>query len=477
MSLKQKTLKALNWTFGVQLLRQASQFIITAILARLLAPEDFGLVGMATVFTGFVSMLNEAGVSGAIIQKQDITDDHLSSVFWINIAVGIFCAAVFCLGAPLIAAFYSKPELVIILQVSSVNFILASFSIVNRAVLQKEIEFKKLSLIEALSIVVGGASGIVSAIYGAGAFSLVYQLIAFTVINTLLTWMHSSWRPHFRMSKKAITDILDVSLSITGTNVMVYFARNIDYLLIGRFLGVEALGFYTLAYKLMIYPLQNITWTLQKVMFPAFAKIQNDLKKIGQSYQTMIKVISFVTFPMMFGLFGLTWEFIGLVYGPKWLHAVPVIKIFCICGLLQTVLSTCGTVYQSLGKARLQLKISTAGSLLAMGSIVLGLRWGIVGVSACYTLYTVVWYHVHIATVSSVLKLKFLDIYWIPVKNFIFASSMLLVIYGIKHLMPGVNWLVFGVSLTAALVCYGVTLILFKEISLDRFTQKSQKQI
>ncbi len=158
MSLKEKTVKALNWTFGVQILRQASQFIITAILARLLAPEDFGLVGMATVFTGFVSMLNESGVSGAIIQKQDITDDHLSSVFWINIAVGVFCAAVFCLAAPLIAAFYSKPELVIILQVTSVNFILASISIVHRAVLQKEIEFKKLSLIEALSIIMGNVT-------------------------------------------------------------------------------------------------------------------------------------------------------------------------------------------------------------------------------------------------------------------------------------------------------------------------------
>ncbi len=473
MSLKDKTVKALNWTFGVQILRQASQFIITAILARLLAPEDFGLVGMATVFTGFISMLNESGVSGAIIQKQDITDEHLSSVFWINIAVGVFCTAALWLVAPLIAAFYSKPDLVIILQVSSVNFILASVSIVHRAVLQKELEFKKLSLIEALSIVIGGAAGIASALYGSGAFSLVYQLIVFTVVNSALTWVYSTWRPRLRISKKGLADIVEYSMNITGTNVMVYFARNIDYLLIGRFLGVEALGYYTLAYKLMIYPLQNITWTLQKVMFPALAKIQNDLKKIGQSYRTMIKMISFVTFPMMFGLFALTEEFISLVYGPKWLPAVPVIKIFCICGLLQTVLSTAGTVYQSLGKSRLQLKISTTGSLIAMASIVLGLRWGIVGVAACYTLYTVVWCHVNLAVVSSILHFKFLDLYWVPVKNFFFASTMLLVIYGMKYLMPGVSWLLFGASLITSLLAYGLILVLFKEVSVRKRIQAS----
>ena len=246
-----------------------SQFIITVILARLLSPGDFGLLGMTTVFTGFVAIFNNMGISGALIQKQDADERHLSSAFWLNIAVGIVLTFLMIAASPLIASFYNKPQLEPIIMVMSLNYFLASFTIVQQTILAKNMDFKRLAARDIISVIAGGLVGITLAFCGFGVWSLVYQSITFTLINVILLWTVSPWRPKFIFSKKAIMDIFKFSVNLTGFNIVNYFGRNVDYLLIGKFLGAEALGFYSLAYKLMMVPLQNISWAISRVMFPA----------------------------------------------------------------------------------------------------------------------------------------------------------------------------------------------------------------
>ena len=194
MSLRKKTLAGLSWSSFSQLMKQVSQFIILAILARLLSPNDFGLMGMALVFIEFITIFNEMGVSSALIQKQDIHERHFSSVFWFNIAVGVLLMGITIVCAPLVAWFYDQPVLQGILVVLSVNYVIASFIVVQKTIFQKNMDFKSITLAETLALIIAGIVGIYFAFQGHGVWSLVYQMLAFTTTNMILLWLLQSQR-------------------------------------------------------------------------------------------------------------------------------------------------------------------------------------------------------------------------------------------------------------------------------------------
>ncbi len=468
MSLKQKTISGLSWSFASQGVKQVSQFIITAILARLLSPGDFGLIGMATVFTGFVAMVNEMGVSGALIQKQDVDERHYSSVFWLNIVVGtLMMLAMIAVSAP-IAGFYNKPELGPILRLLSVNFVIASFSIVQQTLFQKHLDFKKLAIVETVAVIVAGAVGIYSALHGKGAWSLVYQMLALTLTTMVMLWVLSSWKPKFIVSLAAIKDIFHFSANLAGFNIVNYFARNVDYLLIGKFLGAEALGFYTLAYKLMLYPLQNISSVIGKVMFPALSTIQNDVAKVRQVYLKMIRAIAMVTFPMMFGLFAVAPEFVAVIYGSRWTEAVPLIRILCICGLFQSIGTTIGNIYMSQGRADLQFKLQLLGTAIVTIFVLIGLRWGIVGVAACYTLQAVVWVSGSLYIVARLIRSSLGQINLAIMRPFILAILMLGFIFAVKA-VPSISISIsLATQIALGFLGYCLFLIMSKLVLVER---------
>ena len=189
----------------------------------------------------------------------------------------------------------------------------------------------------------------------------------------------------------AIKEIFNFSANITGFNIVEYFARNVDYLLIGKFIGAGALGFYTLAYKVMLYPLQNISHVIGGVMFPAFSKIQHDLEKVRNNYLKMVRAISLITFPLMLGLFVVAPEFIRIVFGLQWEPVVPVLRILCFSGMIQSVGTTVGNIFRSQGRSDTQFKLHVVGTFILTVCILIGMRWGIKGVASFYALYTFVW--------------------------------------------------------------------------------------
>jgi len=391
MSIKEKTLQGLTWNSISQVGKLVSQLIITAILARLLAPGDFGLIGMATVFTGFASIFNNMGLSGALIQKQDIDEDHLSSVFWFQVCVGWVLMVVMMLASSGIARFYRVPRLQPMLMVMSVNFVLSSFIVVQQSILTKNLDFKKLAVRDVYAVIIAGIVAIVTAYAGCGAWSLVYQMLVFTAINGILLWNLSPWRPRAKFSRKAIKEIFPFSAHLTGADILYYFSRNIDYLLIGRFLGAEPLGYYTLAYKIMLVPIQNISWVITKVLFPVFSKIQNDLEKIRRVYLKTVKAIALVTFPMMFVIIGIAPELITVLFGVRWQPSVFPIQVLSLCGAIQAIVSLNSSVNLARGKANIQLYMIALSTLLSSAAIVIGLRWGIRGVAIGYTLQGIVY--------------------------------------------------------------------------------------
>ncbi|MBF0571957.1 MAG: MOP flippase family protein [Candidatus Omnitrophica bacterium] len=466
MNLKEKTFNGLFWSFLSQGGKQLSQFIITVILARLLNPNDFGLMAMATVFTNFVTIFSEMGISSALIQKQDTHDRHFYSAFWLNIIVGILLTLVFIVVSPLIAWFYKRPELKPILIVVSVNFLISSFVIIQQTILTKEMDFKKLAIRDLIAVVIAGIVGVYLAYSGHGVWSLVYQLITFTLINAILLWTLSQWRPKFSLAISDIKDIFNFSANVTGFNFINYFARNVDQLLIGRFLGAESLGYYSVAYKLMLYPLQNISRVIGGVMFPAFSKIQNDLEKVRNVYCKTIKTISLITFPMLAGLIALAPEFIRLFYGPSWSPMIILVQILCFCGLFQSIGTTTGLIFMSQGKADVQLKLQLTGTAIVITSVILGLLWGVNGVAIFYTIQSVIWVHYTFFVVNKLIYLKYGAFYKMILPAFVMSIIMIISILLIKIFFFASTFQGLIVSIFVGATIYGLLFLIMKDKSL-----------
>jgi O-antigen/teichoic acid export membrane protein len=455
MSLKQKTIKGLLWSALSQSGKLVSQFVITAILARILSPVDFGLVAMASVFTGFAMIFGELGISSALVQKLDVKDDHWSSAFWFNLFVGSILTLFFILVAPFISVFYKKPELTAVLQVLSLNFIFSSFTIVQQTILTREMNFRSLMIRDIAAVIIAGIVGIFMACRGWGVWSLVAQSVVFSAMNGLLLWTLSSWRPRFIFSRQAIKDIFHFSANMTGFQVVNYFARNVDQLLIGKFLGSQALGYYSLAYKLMLLPLQNISWMISRVMFPAFSQIQNDVIRLKENYLKMVKYISIVTFPLMIILFFAAHDLVLVVYGPKWELAIVLIQILVFCGMVQSIGTTVGIIYQSLGRADIQFLFSLFISLPSVViAILIGLRKGIIGVAVAYTIRSIVITYVSCMISNRLLKL--------PAREFLFSfqQSLQITIF-IVIVMSAVDFIKFPNIYTAIITKAGLGLVFY----------------
>jgi O-antigen/teichoic acid export membrane protein len=466
MNLREKTLAGLTWSGLSQGVKQASQFVITAILARLLSPDDFGLLGMATVFTGFVSIFSELGVSGALVQKQDADERHYSSAFWLNVAAGITLMCLFALVSPFIADFYGKENLQPILMVLSLNFFLSAFTIIQQAILSKQMDFRSLAICEVSAVVGAGLVGIIFAFRGAGVWSLVYQSLTFSAINSTLLWYFSAWRPKFIFSFVAIKDIFAFSANMTAFQVVNYFARNVDYLLIGKFLGTHSLGLYTLAYKLMMVPLQNISWVLAKVMFPAFSRIQDDLPKVREVYLKMVQLISSVTFPLMLVLFIVAPQFIHVIYGPKWYPVIDVIRVFCFCGMIQSVATSVGTIYQSLGRADIQLRMGLLGAMVSTTAIIVGLQWDIYGVAVAYTICAVVWSQYTFYVAMNLLGMPRSRFYGVLGRGLLYCIPMVVVGFIVQSsILPDRMLRNLVITTFVAIVVYVITLLSFKQIN------------
>lgn len=431
MSLKQKTIKGLFWTTLSQVGKQLSQLVVIAILANLLVPRDFGLVSMALVFLHFINLVAELGFSYSLIQKKDAKDIHYCSAFWLNIVLGILLALTFYLSAPLIAAFYTQPALEPILKVLSATVILSSLIVVQQAILMRNMEFRKLATRDISAYLIGGIIGIAFAYNGFGVWSLVAQAVTFYFFNAVLLWFLSKWRPKMLFSFRAIREIFKFSSHVTLVSIIHYFSKNIDQLLIGKFLGSEALGYYSIAYRLMLYPLQIIYLILHKVMFPSYSLMQDSVERIASAFKKVVQVVGFTVFPMLLGLFVIAPEFITYVYGAKWEAAVILVRILCFAGIFEAIGdSILGPIRLALGRSGLHLKMSIIYFALLTISISSGLNWGTEGVATAYAIVVFIWFLINSKVTFPLIEMNSREYFrqiWIPVIiNIIMLSSLLI---------------------------------------------------
>lgn len=390
MDLKKKTVKGTGWSILSQAVRLAMRLIVVAILARLLTPDDFGLIAMVTVVTNLLLVLNDAGIPSAIIQKPGLTEDQISSSFWLNMLIGIAISLIFAALAPLIALFYSEDRLLPITLTLSPMFFIASFGMIQFGLLSKKIDFKPIAISEIGAATIAGVTAIVLALVGAGVWSLVFQVLTASFILALLLWINSEWKPSLHFKLRETRGIVRFGVYLTGFQFVNYFNRNLDNLLIGRFLGSEQLGFYDVAYKILLFPLQNISGVIGRVMFPALSTIQDDNARMRDAYVNATRFIASISFPLITIIIVLAPQFTMVILGGQWERSIEIIQILAVVALAQSLAVTTGWLYLSKGKTNIMFLWGMITAIVYAAAFIIGLHWNIEGVATAYAIANVI---------------------------------------------------------------------------------------
>jgi len=375
-NLARRTAVGVGWSAGAKLVQQVVQFGLSLYLMRVLGPKAYGLVGMVLVFSGFAAVFSELGFSSAIVQRTHLTEEHRSSIFWTVLGAGVLIAAILAASAPLIARFYNEADLTPIVRWTALGFILGAPAAVPRALLQRRMSFSRLARIDVGALAVAGVVAVVAAMRGLGVWALVAQSLASTATSAVLALALAGWRPRLTFSVSAIRDIAGFGGGLTGFNVVNYWARSADNLLVAKFLGPIALGFYSRAYVLMLLPLTQVVAVIAPAMFPALSSIQNDRERVRRAYLRAMRLITFVTFPLMLGLVSVAPQFVLGLFGAQWAPVAPLIEILAFVGVTQSLCNPVGWIYMSQGRTDWMLWWGLGGSGTLIASIVVGVLWG-----------------------------------------------------------------------------------------------------
>jgi len=395
-----------KWVALSQVVRLGSQFLSIVILARLLPSSDFGLITLASIVTGFAALFRDFGTVSAIIQRQDLSASLLNSIFWFNIMLGCVMAIVLLFVSPLAAAIFDQPQLAKVICILALVFPLTSSGLVHQALMERASRFRPLAFIETFASICGLATAIALALSGYGVYSLVIQILLTASIVLIGLWATSSWRPRFQCSFKEVRGILSFSTNLLGYNVFNYFIRNADNILIGRFVGVTDLGYYTIAYRLMLVPVQNLANVLSRALFPMFSRMQEEKDRFSFSYMRVTMTIVFVVAPLMAGLFVLREPLVALILGQKWAPVANLLFWFAPIGLLQSISMMVGSIYLSTGRTDLMFKWGAIAGLCAMAAFTVGLQWGVEGMAAAYFVASLAFFWPSMAIPFSLIELQ-----------------------------------------------------------------------
>ena len=437
---------------------QAVRFVTSIVLARLLAPEYFGLLAMAQVFVGFAGTFSTMGFSQSIVQRKRITEELLSSLFFVTLAVGCLIAVILACASPVFAWIYRNPEVTPIIATLSLTFILRAPCLVPAALLTRRLAFNRLAVIDISLAALTATAAITLAWFGWGVWALVWPTVASPLIRIPMLYVASGWRPRplFRWSE--VRSVIGFGANLTGFNIFNYFARNADYFIIGVFLGPIPLGYYSLAYGIMLRPRDAVTNVLGRVLFPAFSRMQDDDARLKAAYLRACGAIAFVTFPMMLGLLVVARPFVEVVLGEKWLSVVPLIYVFAPLGMLQSIGSTVGQLFLAKGRADWQFRIGIVRGILIVASFLIGLPWGILGIATSYTLMIVVtWIPALWIAFKLVDGLTVLDFFRSLIPYAAIAGSMALTVFLCKIILEGAgagSVYVLGVCVTTGVATY-----------------------
>ena len=453
-SLKDQSIAALIWVFLDKVGSSTVNFIVTIILARLLTPEDFGLVAMVLIFFELSYSFVESGFSAALVREKNITEIDKSTTFIFNFISSIILYVLLFFAAPAIAAFFEEEALTWIVRVMGLNLIINSLAIIQRATLTQQIDFKTQTKVRFVAVIGSGIVGVIMAFYGFGVWSLVAKIGVMAVMDSLFLWILNPWMPSWRFSMESFRRLFGFGSKILLSSLIDKFFQHVVNLLIGKFFAAALLGFFTQANNFVNMVKNNLFQTIQKVSYPVLAKLQDDRSKLKEGYRQIIKLSSFVIIPDMVLLGVLAKPALVALVGEKWLPSAPFVQLLCVAGVTYHFNAINLNMLLVLGRSDLTLKLEIVKKAVIVLAIAIGLPYGIYGL----VIGQVVSQYIALF-INSYYSDKFLDYSLTEQVLDILPSLIISLLAGglvltLSKQMPGAALLILLVGSAAGSICY-----------------------
>ena len=376
-SLKNKAVKGVIWSSVERFSVQGVQFLVMLVIARLLDPKDFGLVGMLAIFLAVAQSLIDSGFSQALIRKQDRTEVDNSTVFYFNIVVSAVLYLILYAIAPWVSDFYNEPQLCSLMRVLCLIVIINSFAVVQRAIYTASINFKTQAKASFIAALASGLVGVWMAYNGYGVWTLVWQQLLNAGINTLLLWIYSNWYPRWVYSWESFRELFAFGSKLLASGLLDTLYTNIYLLVIGKIFNAASLGYYTQADRFTKLPSSNITGILQRVTYPVLCSIQDDDERLREDYRKLLRLSAFVIFPMMCFLAGVAYPLVELLLGEKWRFAATLIIPLSFNMMWWPIHAINLNLLQVKGRSDLFLRLEIIKKIVAVVVLVLSIPFGL----------------------------------------------------------------------------------------------------
>lgn len=479
MSLKKQALTGVKWTTASMVIVTTLQFAQLSIMARLLEPADFGLMAIMMVVIGFSQAFQDMGISNAIIQRQNITHNQLSSLYWLNIASGIVLALIVLAISPLVASFYDEPRITGLMAVLSSVFVLVALGNQYRVLCQKELNFRAMEGINVIASAAALATAIFFAVHDYGVLALVYAMLAQAgIASVLFLWvgLRHYHKPSFIYKHSELKGIYGFGLYQMGERSINYISANADKMLIGKLVGVNAVGFYNLAWQLVIFPLAKINPIVNKVAFPVYSKVQNDQSALDKYYSFNVKILALVTMPLLAFLMFFSHEIVYIVFGVGWEHTADLLPALGLIGILKALGNPGGAIILALGRA----DVGFWWNAVWAGAIVAALTIGLSLSPSTHTaVYILIGMSLTLGMVWHVLIAKIAKVSYLPlVKHFLKTFIVVMLIGWLGSYIPDLanTTNAFARVAIGGVVCaisYAVYIILFEKHLLQLLKRKN----
>lgn len=401
--------RGIVWSAVERFSVQGIQFFLSIIIARLVMPSDYGLIAMMTIFLSIAQTFVDSGLGQALIHKKDCNDVDYSTAFYLNVTIAVVAYGLLFVVSPYIANFYSQPELEIVLRFSSLNIVINSFSLVQKAKLARSVDFKTQAKASLSAVIVSGVLGVCLAYTGYGVWALVFQSIASSASNTVMLWVLSKWRPLLIFSRKSFKVLYGFGIKILFTGLLSTVYNNIYSLVIGKFYNSTLLGLYNRAYTLSQYPSSNLVNIISRVVYPIECAMQNDNEKLRQSFFKTIGVSSYLIFPLMIGLAVLSKPLVMVVLSPKWEGASIYLFIICLSLMWNHVMFLNWQLLSVKGRTDLSLKSEIIKKIISAIILIAFIPFGVTAMCWGQVLYSFIDMIIIIFFLKDVVGIGYID--------------------------------------------------------------------
>jgi len=463
MSLEQRAISGAKWTTAAMVVTTALNFGTVVVLARLLSVDDFGLVGLVLVVIGFLQMFQDIGFSNAVIQTDTLEEPRKSTLFWLNITTGTVMMLVLALARDQIASLMNDARLGFYLLVISPLFLIGAVEQLYGSMLRRDLSFRALSGLDITGQLTYAVISILLAWRGAGPLSLVIGHLARNLVRLLIcvVLFRGKWAPSLRFSLEALRGVFAFGAFQMGERAVNYLSVRIDQLLIGRYLGTVPLGFYNLAFSLVLFPISRVNPALTKVAFPVFSRVRDDRDKLRSGYLRVVHLIALVTLPLLTGLFLVAGDLVVLLYGDKWADAIPIIEILCLVGIVKSLANPLGSVLLALGRADIGFYWNLVLLFLVTFAIWLSLDGGLVTLA-----WALLWVYLPCFVVFQSLVGRLMGLTWAHFEKnlrpvLLADLAMLLVLFFLRDAISGLEaWPRLALLVGSGVMLYGGMILL-----------------